>query len=453
MYGDDLLMKETNDVNNCMDDLNNFSKEELYDMAFFESVSHHYNWNWMREKLDNYEKYGIDDFIFVHFDIKDFKMINEIYGHDVADKFLRKICEVMKSCDWAYYSCRCDNDNFAMMIKCDTEENIRRNLNEMFDKLHHLDEDPTYPIYFRCGVASINNVSDYRVLITDMAKLAQRLGNSANITEINFYTDDMKEEQIKGKLYKNDLSRAIAENELLVYFQPKHDPFNNSVVGAEALIRWDYHHQGIIPPGRFVPYLEKEGAIDIIDRFVLEEVCKKLEQWKRMGKKLVPISVNMSKVQLYSPLVIKKILDIVDRYDVERQFIEFELTESLAYDDEIYMLKVMQELRDLGFLLSIDDFGTGYSSLRLLSVMPLTTLKIDKSFVDVIENLDNDKVCYIVKDILRMTKHLHITSLAEGVETEGQKDLLREWGCDYIQGYYYSKPLPEADFEAKLLNR
>ena len=423
-----------------------FSKQDLFQMAFFETVTNYYNWNWLRERLSFYEEFGLSDFAFVHFDIKDFKMVNELYGHDVGDKLLRRVCRTMDALEWAYFCCRCENDNFAMMIRKMPDDEIQKKLEDMFDSLSVLEEDTQYPIYFRCGVASIDNVSDYRALITDLAKMAQNLGVRANTTEIFFYTNEMKDEQFKSKRIKKELSKAIENDELMVYYQPKYNPVDNSLVGAEALIRWNFKHERMIPPCDFVPYLEKEGAIGRVDNFVLEQVCKNLEQWKKDGVKLVPISVNMSRVQLYSPLIIQNILSIVDKYDVEREYIEFELTESLAYGDVDYMLSVMKQLRKLGFLLSIDDFGTGYSSLNLLSNMPLTTLKIDKSFVDGIGIYEDGRSDYIVKNILDITKHFQIYSVAEGVETIEQKDLLLEWGCNSIQGYYYSKPVPEADF-------
>ncbi|MDO5154948.1 MAG: GGDEF domain-containing phosphodiesterase [Eubacteriales bacterium] len=427
--------------------IDNFSKEQLFEMAFYEPVTHYYNWNWLRERLENFEKFGLSDFIFAHFDIKDFKMINEIYGHTVGDKVLIRMCDALSKCDWIYFSSRCDNDNFALMVKRMSDEEVRAKLQALFDSLSVLDEDSKYPIFYRCGVASVDNVGDYRATVTDLAKMAQRLGTKVNVTEIHFYTDEMKEKQMHSKLLKKDLTNALENDELIVYYQPKYEPVHNTLVGAEALIRWNYHHERMLPPGEFVPYFEQEGAIEKIDRFVLEQVCMKLEHWKQQGIKLVPISVNMSRAQLYSPLVIDNILAIVDRYDVERQYIEFELTESLAYGDVDYMIQVMKELRELGFLLSIDDFGTGYSSLSLLSNMPLTTLKIDKSFIDEIEMDEDGKVDYIVKNILGITKHLSIYSVAEGVETEDQKNLLKKWGCNYIQGYFYSRPIPVEEFE------
>lgn len=427
--------------------IDDYTKEELYNLAFFETVTKFYNWTWMRDRIDRFELYGIDDFILIHFDVKDFKIINEIYGHTVGDNLLISITKAIMSKDWTLFACRCDNDNFAIMAKRMPDEDLRKELEKLFDELSVLPEDKSYTVYFRCGVASINDVADYRVTITDMAKMAQIMGKQTNVTEINFYTDKMKDDEIKGKIIKSDLPRALSENEFLVYYQPKFNPNDDSIIGAEALIRWNYHKKEIWAPGKFVPYLEKENAIGVLDLFVLEEVCKKLEYWSSKGYKLVPISVNMSKTQLYNKNVISKILDIVNKYNVDRKYIEFELTESVAYEDEQYMLKIMHRLREEGFLLSIDDFGTGYSSLNLLSIMPLTTLKIDKSFIDEIEDNSSPKICHIIKDIVKMTKHLKITSVAEGVETKHQKDLIQQWGCNAIQGYYYSKPLPENEFE------
>lgn len=430
-----------------------YDKEQLFELAYFEPVTEFYNWNWMREKLNHYEKYGITDFSFVHFDIKDFKVVNEIYGHKIGDDLLRRVCLKMSEQAWVYFSCRCDNDNFAMMVHKLSDAELLEKLTDMFAQLNTLTGDRHYPVYFRCGVVSIDNVSDYRSTITDLAKVAQHFGVKANETEIHFYTDEMKQEQLKGKMLKSDLSRAIEEGELEVYYQPKYEPGQNLMIGAEALIRWNYHHEHMLPPNEFVPYFEKEGTIGRIDRFVLEQVCKKMQQWKWEGVELIPISVNMSRQQLYSPVLVRSLLDIVDKYDVDRKYIEFELTESLAYGDSRYMLEVMRQLRELGFMLSIDDFGTGYSSLSLLSNMPLTTLKIDKSFIDEIEHDEGGKVSYIIKKILDLTKFLNISSIAEGVETETQKSLLEQWGCNYIQGYFYSRPVPVDQFEQMLASR
>jgi len=438
------------EIKNACSDIDKYTKDDLYRLAFHETVTLYHNWNWMREHLAHYEEYGVENFSFVHFDIKDFKIVNEVYGHDIADNLLRKVCNVMEECEWVYFSCRCDNDNFAMMIKADDRETIKNNLEEMFSSLSVLDEDDSYKVYFRCGVACISDVENYRVIITDMAKLAQKLGNNANTTDINFYTDAMKEEQLKSKLMKKELPKAIENDELVVYYQPKFNPKNDEVIGAEALIRWNYRHQELWSPGRFVPYLEKEGVIDVVDFFVLESVCRKLDYWKKNNIRLVTISVNMSKTAFLNQNVISRIMNLVNKYEVDPKYIEFEITETLAYDDINYMLRLMNNLRKLGFQLSLDDFGTGYSSLSMLSLMPLTTLKIDKSFVDAIDDKDNERIKLIMKDVLAMSKHLNIKNVVEGVETQKQKEIIEKWECDSIQGYFYCKPIPAENFEKML---
>lgn len=438
---------EIQKMNGMIDD---YSKEQLYRMAFFEPVTRYYNWNWMRQILDDSVKYGVEDYSFVHFDIKDFRMINEIFGHATADRLLGRVCEAMSKCDWAYYSCRCDNDNFAMMAHKLPDEELREKLKVLFDGIASLDDVDDYPVFYRCGVASISNVLDFKATITDLAKMAQKMGNKANVTEIHFYTEQMKERLIRGKILKSELDHAIADGELLVYFQPKYNPIDDSLIGSEALIRWFHHHEKMLSPAEFVPFFEREGTIGKVDQFVLEYVCKKLEEWKHKGMKVLPVSVNMSRTQLYSPNMISDILSIVNKYDVDKSMIDFELTESAAFDDSHYMIEVMHQLREQGFQISIDDFGTGYSSLSLLSGMPLTTLKIDKSFIDNIEKDEDGKSRYIVQNMIDITKEFDIHCVAEGVETQGQLSLLKEWKCDYIQGYYYSKPVPVEDYE-KLL--
>lgn len=437
------------------ENIDNYTKEQLYNTAFFDSITGHYNWNWMYDHIFNFENYGITDFCLIHFDVKDFKMINEIYGHVAGDNVLINVVKAINKLKWCYFSCRCDNDNFVMMVPKFSQEELYEKLMNLFNSISVLDEDKDYQIFYRAGVVSVNidTIKAERVYITDMAKFAKSLGTKANVNEIHFYTDEMKEEEFKGKLLKNELNRAFNNNEFLVYYQPKYNPKTNELVGAEALIRWNYNLKELWSPNKFVPYLEKENVIWKIDLFVLEEVCKNLQLWKNNGYNLVPISVNMSKTQLYSKNIISNINSIVNKYDIDKKYIEFELTESIAYDDITYMLKVLNQLRNEGFLLSIDDFGTGYSSLSLLSSMPITGLKIDKSFIDELEKSNSkSKIKFIIKDIVHMTKHLKINSLAEGVETENQKNLIRDWGCDSIQGYFYSKPLNIIDFE-KLLTK
>ncbi len=425
--------------------------ETLYNLAYKDRVTNYYNWNWMDEKLTDYRDEGIESYGFVHFDLKDFKMINEIYGHVVGNHVLTRISEKLQEQSWIYFGARCDNDNFAMMTKEMEKEEFLLKLQTLFAEITEMDIIPGYKIYYRCGAVLAKDATGIGSMAADPAKLAQSQGKKPNGTEIFFYTDEMKEREIRGKKLKNELPDAIKNGELLVYLQPKYDANSETLIGAEALVRWFYKHEQLMAPGMFIPYLERDGAIEKIDQFVLDRVCYKLDLWKKAGKKLYPVSVNLSRLHLNNPDLVEILCGIVDKYDISHELIEFELTESAAYDNKEYLLTVMHQLRGHGFKLSMDDFGTGYSSLSLLKDMPLNVLKIDKSFVDDIDTYSEEhKERLIIKDIIGMTKHMNVDSLAEGVETFEQKELLKEWGCQFIQGYYYSKPIPMDEYELLL---
>ena len=289
-------------------------------------------------------------------------------------------------------------------------------------------------------------------VVADCAKIAQSMGTGINITEINFYTNEMHDNVLWGKHLKVYLDTAIQANEFLVYLQPKMDTFSEEIVGAEALVRWNYKHKELLPPYRFIPYFEADGSIMKVDDVVLHRVCARLKEWKEKGYKQYPVSVNLSRKRLEQPQLVRHLTGIVDLYGVDHALIEFELTESAAYDNQEYLVYVMNELRSRGFRISMDDFGTGYSSFSLLNKMPLDTLKIDKSFVDLLTvEGDSAKIQIILRHIISMAKELGIYCVAEGVEDNVQVQALRELGCAVLQGYYFSKPLPAEVFEEKYL--
>ena len=430
-----------------------FSKDELYFKAYHEAITGYYNWPWMWERLKTYYLDGIKDYGFVHFDVKDFNMINELYNHQVANEVLIRITKNIEAHkDWIYFGARCDNDNFALMIKDMPEQETKQKLEVFFDEISQLEHDPTYRIYYRCGVVTMRTAMNNGQIVADCAKLAQSMGTGINNTEINFYTNEMHEDVLWGKHLKVYLDTAIQANEFLVYLQPKIDIQNECVCGAEALIRWNYKHRELLAPFRFIPYFEADGSIVKIDELVLHRVCAKLKEWKEKGQVLYPISVNLSSKHLEQPRVVSQLTGIVDSYGVNHGLIEFELTESTMAENQKYLLFVMNELRKRGFRISMDDFGTGYSSFALLNEMPLDTLKIDKSFVDMIlEENDANKILIILRHIISMAREIGVNCVAEGTEEYKQVLALRELGCEIAQGYYYSKPIPVKEFEEKYL--
>ena len=288
--------------------------------------------------------------------------------------------------------------------------------------------------------------------VADAGKMAQALGVDMNKTEIIVYTDRMHDDITWGNFIKAYLDTAIANDEFLVYLQPKFDIKKDSLKGSEALIRWNYKKKEFLSPGRFVPYFEKDGSIGKIDDIVLEKVCEALTQWKEEGKPLYPVSVNLSRKRLFDENLIDHLTQIVDRHGVSHELIDFELTESATYDNTEHMIRVLEELRLRGFQISMDDFGTGYSSLSLLTQMPINTLKIDKSFVDKI-GADNEREedITVIRLIITLAGELGFVCLAEGAEHKEQIDRLLSLGCDVVQGYYYSRPIPIEEFDEKYL--
>ena len=427
-------------------------KKTLYDLAFCDAITGHYNWNHLVAYLEMPMDHGIYDYAFVHFDIKEFRVINEVYGHIAANKVLCNVVKAMNEADFVYASARCHNDNFAMMIKDMSEEETVARLKEFFEKLSHLEEDKNYKIFYRCGFVPMQKAMLLGNRVADAGKLAQALGQNHNKTEIIIYTDKMHDDISWGNYIKAYVETAITNDEFVVYLQPKFDIHKEKIKGAEALIRWNYKNKEFLSPGRFIPFFEKDGSIGKIDDIVLEKVCAALARWKKEGKPLYPISVNLSRNRLYDKDLIAHLTQVVDSYGLEHELIDFELTESAGYDNTSHMIRVLQDLRDKGFKISMDDFGTGYSSFSLLTQMPLDTLKIDKSFVDKVGTpQQSEKDLSVIRHIISLAKELHFTCLAEGAEQKEQVAMLRELGCEVIQGYYYSKPIPIPEYEQKFL--
>ena len=434
------------------DNYNHFEKEALYKAAFTDLITGNYNWNHLEAFLEVPGDKKIEDYAFAHFDIKQFRVLNEAYGHIAANKILSNIVKAMKEADFVYASARCHNDNFAMILKDMPEAELRQKLTDFFEKLSVLEEDPYYKIYYKCGVVPMQRAMLSGNRVADAAKMAQALCTNQNETEIIFYTDKMHDDLSWGNYIKAYVETAIEQDEFVVYLQPKFDIKTEKIKGSEALIRWNYKNKEFLPPYRFIPFFEKDGSIAEIDDIVLKKVCETMNRWKKEGKPLYPISVNLSRSRMYDERLIDKLVGIVDSYGVDHHLIDFELTESATYDNMKHMISVLQELRDRGFKISMDDFGTGYSSLSLLTQMPIDTLKIDKSFVDTIANDSERKEDIIVlQHIIGLAKELGFVCLAEGAESRPQIDRLRELGCEIIQGYYFSKPIPLTEYEEKYL--
>jgi len=431
----------------------NPTEEELINLAYKDLITDHYNWNYIWPTIAGFGVKGIQDFAFVHFDVKDYNSINIMYGHDVGNKVLKRIVEHMKNQDWIYFSARCHNDNFAMMIKDMPEKEMKEKLMSFFDEISVLEEDKHHHIYYRCGVVPMRNTLLLGDRVADAGKQVQALGTKGYETEVLFYTDQMQTELVWTTKIKEYMDIAIEKDEFIVYLQPKYDLETETIYGAEALARWMYHGRELMQPSRFIPIFEASGLISKLDDIVLKKVCEKFREWKAEDFPLRPISINLSRRRMGDPNLVEHLTEIVDSYGVDHSLIDFELTETAAYSNERMMINIIMGLKNKGFKISMDDFGTGFSTLSLLTTMPMDTIKIDKSFIDktcddeVDASEEQSKARTLMKNIIRMAKELKFTCLTEGAETESQIKKLKEYGCEIVQGFYYSKPLPISDYE------
>lgn len=258
-----------------------------------------------------------------------------------------------------------------------------------------------------------------------------------------------RQREEKKKSLKAELERALKREEFVVYLQPKFWTSNEKLAGAEALVRWEHPDKGFLLPNSFVPDLEECGLIEALDTYVLKQVCKKQSQWKKKNYIEVPIAVNESKAHLFNSEHPETLISILEEYRVSPHLIELEMTESTVVHNIEEAKQAERRVHELGFCVSMDDFGTGYSSFSMLKDIHIDILKMDKSFFNGI--LTNKRAKAIVESVIQMAKRLDIKTVAEGIETEEQVEYLKSIGCDIIQGYYFSKPIPIDEFEKKYL--
>ncbi len=265
------------------------------------------------------------------------------------------------------------------------------------------------------------------------------------------YDDKLRKQISEAKYIESIFQGALDEEEFYVFYQPKVETKTYMMTGAEALCRWK-HDGEMILPFRFIPVLEQNGEIQRLDFYMLEHVCRDMRRWIDSGQKAVRVSVNLSRLHMGNPELLSHIIGIVDKYEIPHQLIEIELTETTTEVDYLELKKLVSGLRDAGIFTSVDDFGVGYSSMNLLRELPWNVIKIDRSFMPLGDNSKEDeKRKVMLKSVIGMTQALGLKCIAEGVETVDQIVLLKKYGCYYVQGYYFDKPLPVEEFEKRLI--
>ena len=403
----------------------------------------------------------------VYMDLDDFKKVNDSFGHNVGDELLcavadrlshsvREVDAIARNVGDppVVLPSRLGGDEFTFLIKHLPDpgeaKNIARRIRNALTRPYRLAEQEL-SITPSIGVAVFPDDGDTVSELLKNADMAMYQAKDSGRNNIKLFSAEIGERQINKLSLERDLSKALTREELCIHYQAKVDLSSGRIVGAEALLRWQHPQRGMVSPMDFVPLAEESGLIVPIGNWVLQHVCNQLAQWQSDAIAPVPIAINVSGKQFAGGDLVSVVSECLGTADICLGNIELEITETILMTDAEVAVSALNELKELGVMASLDDFGTGYSSLSYLKRFPLSTLKIDRSFVRDIETDVEDAA--IVKAILALSKSLGLKVVAEGVENEQQAKFLRTHGCQQAQGYLFSKPIPAQEFTELLKQR
>jgi diguanylate cyclase (GGDEF)-like protein len=381
-------------------------------------------------------------------DLDRFKTINDSLGHPVGDKLLQTLAGRLQECirDTDTIS-RQGGDEFVILATelrdPDTAAGIAQKMLEQVRQTVDIDGH-ALNASFSIGISLYpDDGADFDTLL-QKSDTAMYHAKDAGRNAYRFFTQQMNIDALERLLIQNRLRRAVEENEFILHYQPQIDLASGRVVGAEALVRWNNPELGLVGPTRFIPIAEESGQIVALGEWVLYEACRQAQAWRIAGLPALTMAVNVSALQIQRGNFVETVIAALSASGLDAAGLELELTESILIQNVEKTLETVRKLQSLGIKISIDDFGTGYSSLSYLKRFAIDRIKIDRSFVRDISSDPEDAA--IVRAIIQMARSLHLTTLAEGAETQAQVDYLRQEGCEEIQGFFYSRPLTAENF-------
>lgn len=389
-------------------------------------------------------------FALLSLDLNRFKMINDMYGSEEGDRILQNMDRIWKEIFREHEYCgHRMADRFAVLLTYQSREELELRIRD-YRKLLRETTKNRYNLSLRIGVYLLQGTKESFSTAYSRSMMAFAAAKDSEKHFYAFYNEEMEEQLIWEKLVEDDFDTALKNREFVVFYQAKINAETQQITGAEALVRWIRPDGTIIPPGRFIPVLENNDSIVELDRYMFREVCLQQKQWLDEGKSIVPVSVNLSRVQLADRNLVDYYQRILDETGLPPEYIGLEFTESAMFNNEEILRNTVDRLHDMGMKVLIDDFGVGYSSMMSLKVIPVDILKVDKSFIDSIGDERGDK---IVISIIEFATSLGMSVTAEGVENDEQYQFLQAHRCDDIQGYYFSRPVPADEYEKRFLNR
>lgn len=389
-------------------------------------------------------------FAIVHFDIQRFRLYNSFFGEKEGDKLLIYIANMFKE---LYHTHQCgvygrvEADVFVLCFP------MRKEVLEWNEKYIHeklLEYRSDFLLTGASGVYICKGNSDLSVeAMFNRAMEAAKGRVNKQMRKVGIYNEEMEKQMQMEQQIAGEMRTALEQKQFEVYLQPKFMASTGEPYGAEALVRWMHPTRGMILPGVFIPVFETNGFITKLDQYVWEQTCQLLRKWIDEGRKVMPISVNVSRVSMYNPEIVPFLKQLIEKYQISSKLLDLELTESAYMEDPEEMKERLVGLQQIGFEIMMDDFGSGYSSLNALSELTFDYLKVDRRFLSRIEF--DTKSRAVLKTVIEMAQYMNMPVIAEGVETEGQKKILIDYKCEYIQGFLFAKPMPVGEYEKSIM--
>lgn len=422
---------------------NQMKNRKLYKAAYVDPVTLLGNENYFRENSTIFLNSLKENKYIMTLDINKFKAINNLYGYEFCNKLLNILGENLKKIlPKKNIACRLYSDVFGIMLECDN--NIEKVLEKIYNNVSVIKVDNIkIHLNISIGVYKIKKEDTDISKILDKTYIAREQIKGKYNNYYYMFDETLEKSAIAEEELENSMEEALKNKEFKIIYQPKFFTDSEKIAGAESLVRW-YKKDRIIMPNEFIPLFEKNNFILKLDLYIFEQVCKDLAYWKEEFDVDLRISVNVSKGHFTNENFIEEYIKIADKYNVNKNNIELEITESATIDKSIDVVKIVNEIKSYGFKISLDDFGTGYSSLAVLQELPIDVVKIDKIFVDK-ANYNSNK--NIINYMVLIAKMLEAEIVVEGVETKEQCEFIKNLKCDIIQGYYYSKPIEKKEME------
>lgn len=428
--------------------------QELRELAYYDRLTGANNFSRFRQLAA--ERMNVTpNCAIVSLNIHQFKFLNEMFGKEQADRLLCHVADAIGAAlKYDEVFCRESADFFYLFLRDVQRDRIRIRLEEIMEKATDFTQEggEGYNIFMYCGVVTSSDDRTVYTLDQMMTHVMFALAKARETHQNNvwFFDSKLHEKEKMDNYVEGHMYQALENEEFCLYLQPKIDLKTGKTASAEALVRWRKKDGSMIFPGQFIPIFEENGFCTRLDIYMVEKVCECIRNWMDQGFEPVPVSVNQSKAVLFEKDYIARLTDMIEKYQIPSSLITLEILEGAALENADELNAKIAVLKSKGLLISMDDFGSGYSSLNTLARIDIDELKLDREFLKEAAEDRNGKTRVILEQITRMTKRLNIRTVVEGVETEENDRMIRELGCDYGQGYYYGRPVSEAEFTEKL---